>query len=198
MPEQQHYVQALYYLTKTLDPTRPVIGNDGWESTATDILAIHDYDAQPQRLAQRYQSEDVIGQLFTHERPAGRLLTLEGHPHAGQPIMLTEFGGIAFSGDTTATWGYTRSTSADELARDYTALLAAVRSARLLAGFCYTQFADTYQEANGLLYADRTPKFDLELMSYATRGVAAEPQKPVEPGCREAEQPPVETTDIRD
>lgn len=30
--------------------------------------------------------------------------------------------------------------------------------------------ADTYQEANGLLKMDRTPKFDLKLMSIATRG----------------------------
>src|SRR5262249_25684264 len=39
-PAQRHYVQALYHLTKTLDPTRPVIGNDGWESIATDIIGI--------------------------------------------------------------------------------------------------------------------------------------------------------------
>lgn len=38
------------------------------------------------------------------------------------------------------------------------------------AGFCYTQFADTYQESNGLLYADRTPKFALEAIRQATRG----------------------------
>src|ERR1700738_4153101 len=31
-PSQRNYVQALYHLTKTIDPTRPVIGNDGWES----------------------------------------------------------------------------------------------------------------------------------------------------------------------
>jgi len=30
--------QALYYLTKTLDPTRPVIGNDGWESIRPTLL----------------------------------------------------------------------------------------------------------------------------------------------------------------
>ncbi|HEY0605674.1 MAG TPA: glycoside hydrolase family 2 TIM barrel-domain containing protein [Herpetosiphonaceae bacterium] len=189
IPEQQHYVQALYHLTKTIDPSRPVIGNDGWESTATDILAIHDYDAQPERLALRYQSEEVVGRLFTRERPAGRLLTLEGHPHTGQPIMLTEFGGIAFSGNTEATWGYTRSTSADELAHEYTALLEAVRSARLLAGFCYTQFADTYQEANGLLYADRTPKFDLKLMYLATRGAVGDRNQPLEPDWREGDVP---------
>jgi hypothetical protein len=34
-PTQRHYVQTLYHLTKTLDPTRPVVGNDGWESIAT-------------------------------------------------------------------------------------------------------------------------------------------------------------------
>jgi beta-galactosidase/beta-glucuronidase len=46
---ERHYVQALYHLTKTLDSTRPVIGNDGWESVATDIIGIHDYDDQPDR-----------------------------------------------------------------------------------------------------------------------------------------------------
>ena len=35
---------------------------------------------------------------------------------------------------------------------------------------CYTQFADTYQERNGLLYADRTPKFSIELIAEATTG----------------------------
>ena len=45
-----------------------------------------------------------------------------------------------------------------------------VRSLPLLAGFCYTQFADTYQEANGLLYADRTPKMPIKDIELATRG----------------------------
>ena len=40
-------------------------------------------------------------------------------------------------------------------------VLETVRSLSLLAGFCYTQFADTYQEANGLVYADRTPKIPI-------------------------------------
>ena len=39
-----------------------------------------------------------------------------------------------------------------------------------LAGFCYTQFTDTYQEINGLLYADRTPKAPLEQIALATGG----------------------------
>ncbi|MCL5744927.1 MAG: hypothetical protein M1541_13545 [Acidobacteria bacterium] len=169
-PAQRHYVQALYHLTKTLDSSRPVIGNDGWESVATDIIGIHDYDDQPERIAKRYGTDEVLPKLFKRERPGGRLLLLEGNGHAEQPLMLTEFGGIAFSPDTSGTWGYSRSNSAEEFAKEYTHLLRVARSLSLLAGFCYTQFADTYQEANGLLYADRTPKFPIEHMALATRG----------------------------
>ncbi len=170
IPAQRHYVQALYHLTRTLDPTRPVVGNDGWESTATDIIGIHDYDDDSERLARRYERPDVLPQLFRHGRPGGRLLTIEGHPHAGQPIMLTEFGGIAVGDDCGDDWGYSRCLSTDEFRQRYRDLLAVVRSSELLAGFCYTQFADTYQEANGLLYADRRPKLPLEEIARATRG----------------------------
>ena len=45
----------------------------------------------------------------------------------------------------------------------------AVIDAPLFTGFCYTQFADTFQEINGLLYADRTPKIPLEEIARATR-----------------------------
>jgi beta-galactosidase/beta-glucuronidase len=169
-PRERHFVQALYHLTKTLDPTRPVIGNDGWESVATDIIGIHDYDDQPDRIARRYRADEVLPRLFKRERPGGRLLVLEGHPHADQPLMLTEFGGIALARDTSGTWGYSRSDSAADFARRYKELLSAVRELGLIAGFCYTQFADTYQEANGLLYADRTPKIPLQQIANATCG----------------------------
>jgi beta-galactosidase/beta-glucuronidase len=167
-PAQRHYVQALYHLTKTLDPTRPVIGNDGWESVATDIVGIHDYDDNPERIEKRYLV-DEIPRLFKRERPGGRLLLLEGQQHE-QPIMLTEFGGIAFSPDVSGTWGYSRTDNAEDFTRRYLGLLKVVRSLPVLAGFCYTQFTDTYQEANGLLYADRTPKIPIEHIALATRG----------------------------
>jgi hypothetical protein len=168
--EQRHYVQALYHLTKTLDPARPVIGNDGWESVATDIVGIHDYADDTDKIGRRYQAPESIPHLFQRERPGGRLLTVEGHPHSGQPIMLTEFGGIAFSDDLQHTWGYSRSGSADDFGARYTRLLEAVHGSPLLAGFCYTQFTDTYQETNGLAYADRRPKVPLDVIFRATRG----------------------------
>jgi hypothetical protein len=171
-PAERHYVRALYHLTKTLDATRPVVGNDGWESVATDIIGIHDYDANPERLARRYHADDVLPRFLKRERPGGRLLLLDGERRANEPVVLSEFGGITLSKDTRKTWGYSRVASSRSLAAKYTALLAAVRSVGLLAGFCYTQFADTYQEANGLLYADRTPKVPLDTIAAATTGRA--------------------------
>ncbi|PZV07626.1 MAG: glycoside hydrolase family 2 [Leptolyngbya sp.] len=171
-PAHQHCVQALYHLTKTLDPTRPVIGNDGWESTATDILAIHDYDTKPQRMAKRYGPEVKLSDLFDRQRPGGRVLTLDGYPHQGQPIMLTEFGGIAYTKpeENANTWGYARSHNVSELQLEYTALLQTVNKVEMFSGFCYTQLTDTFQEANGLLYIDRTPKFPIEAIASATLG----------------------------
>ena len=179
-PAHRHCVQALYHLTKTLDPTRPVIGNDGWESTATDILAIHDYDTKPHSLAKRYGPEVKLSDLFDRQRPGGRVLTLDGYPHQGQPIMLTEFGGIAYTKpeEHLHTWGYARSQNVSELQLEYNALLQTVNKVEMFSGFCYTQLTDTFQEANGLLYIDRTPKFPLEAIASATlgRGIAEDDQ----------------------
>ena len=172
-PRERHYVQALYHLTKTLDPTRPVIGNDGWESVATDIIGIHDYDDQPDRIAKRYHADEELPRLFKRERPGGRLLVLEGSRHADLPIMLTEFGGIALERAQRDSWGYSLATGPEEFGRRYERLLMVVRELQLFAGFCYTQFADTYQEANGLLYADRTPKIPLKRIAAATSGGSA-------------------------
>jgi hypothetical protein len=200
MQAQRHAVEALYHLTKTLDATRPVIGNDGWESSATDIIGIHDYDANTEHLRQRYGPEIKTEQLFDRRRPGGRVLTLDGYPHRGQPIMLSEFGGIALARDpagdaasapisteggagstaassasaTTATtpapstWGYSSARDTDELAIMFERLLETVVHTALFSGFCYTQFADTFQEANGLLRADRTPKIPLARIARCT------------------------------
>jgi hypothetical protein len=109
----------------------------------------------------------VLPRLFKRERPGGRLLVLEGDRPHEQPIVLTEFGGITYSPDP-KTWGYSRAKSAAEFERKYVELLRVINSLGLFVGFCYTQFADTYQEANGLLFADRTPKIPLARIAQAT------------------------------
>jgi hypothetical protein len=51
----------------------------------------------------------------------------------------------------------------------YEEIVDAIIHTALFSGFCYTQFADTFQEANGLLYADRTPKVPLERIAEVTK-----------------------------
>ncbi|MBC7686207.1 MAG: glycoside hydrolase family 2 [Bdellovibrionales bacterium] len=174
-------VEALYHLTRMLDATRPVIGNDGWEASATDILGIHDYDYDPKKIEARYTTTEPTRTLFDQRRPGGRILTLDGFPHRGQPIVLTEFGGIAFDKSAAQegkkTWGYSRAHNEKSFIDLYRALLKVVNTTTMFSGFCYTQFSDTFQEANGLLCADRTPKVSLELISAATRNDAKEEEE---------------------
>jgi hypothetical protein len=196
LPER-NYVRALYYLTKTQDPTRPVVGNDGWESVATDIIGIHDYDENAERLARRYFSREVP-KLLKRERPGGRALILEGHSRRDHPIVLSEFGGMAVAEAQEAEiWGYSKCDTPEMFVERYRALLKAVRSLDLLAGFCYTQFADTYQEANGLLRADRSPKIPIEVVAEATSGSrsglpSAEigPETPIKPALEISDASP--------
>jgi beta-galactosidase/beta-glucuronidase len=172
----QSCVQGLYHLTKTLDPSRPCIGNDGWESVATDIIGVHDYDDQPERLLKKYATSGYMSvtDVLNKYRPGGRVLTVEGYKFTGQPVMLTEFGGISFvepDYEISKAWGYSAATSSKEFRRRFEELMNAIHRIELFAGFCYTQFTDTFQEANGLFKADRTPKFSLTAMARATRGI---------------------------
>jgi hypothetical protein len=86
--------------------------------------------------------------------------------------MLTEFGGIACVPLDVATdhsWGYSRADDPLEFARMFETLIDTVIHTALFSGFCYTQFADTFQEANGLLTADRLPKMPIEEIARAIR-----------------------------
>jgi hypothetical protein len=136
---------------------------------------VHDYDSDAQRIAHRYGADEVLPHLFKRERPGGRMLLIGSEQTGDQPIVLSEFGGISYSEDPDRTWGYSRVESIEALADKYTALLEAVHMSNILAGFCYTQFTDTYQEANGLLYADRRPKIPIEEIRAATRGRGGRP-----------------------
>jgi beta-galactosidase/beta-glucuronidase len=168
--EQRHYVRALYHLTKTIDNTRLVVGNDGWEHVATDIVAIHDYEADPKKIEERYDIDRVRAHLVKTEYSSGRNLVLPGFDVEGKPLMLSEFGGIAYAPKSSGVWGYSWARSEAELVLRYRALVDTVNELPLLAGFCYTQLTDTYQEANGLLYADRTPKASIAKLSLEEHG----------------------------
>ncbi len=170
----QSCVQALYHFTKTIDTTRPCIGNDGWEAVATDIIGIHDYDDQPERILKKYTFSQNPDDVFKRYRPAGRVITVDAYTLKEQPVMLTEFGGIKFvepNEEIKKAWGYSEANSTAEFRRRYEELMNAIHRIELFCGFCYTQLTDTFQETNGLFKADRTPKIPLNIICRATRGV---------------------------
>lgn len=162
---QQHYSQTMYHLIHSLDETRLVISNDGWEMTETDICAIHNYrhgapgDAQE---AADYEAMLADAEALIASRPAGKRIFAQGFDWQGQPILLTEFGGIGYDVSGEPGWGYTSVTNADTYVSEYRRLLTAIAASTGLAGFCYTQICDVEQEINGLLTYDRKPKAALE------------------------------------
>jgi beta-galactosidase/beta-glucuronidase len=158
-PAQRSYTDALYHLTRALDPTRPVLSNDGWEHSSSDIVGVHDYAPRGQLLQQRYGDADTLARTLRHGRPARRPVLMSGVEPGDRPVMLTEFGGVRFSPSRLSRgWGYSQVSSGKEYAERLTELFDAVLRSTELAGFCYTQLTDTEQEQNGLLTADRKAK----------------------------------------
>ena len=60
----RHATRALYHLTKAIDPTRPVISNEGWEHTYSDILGIHDYTQHASQLSARFGTPEGVDRAF--------------------------------------------------------------------------------------------------------------------------------------
>jgi beta-galactosidase/beta-glucuronidase len=169
-PGQTEHLLSLYHLTCSLDGTRPVVSNDGWEHALTDHCTIHDYgDAEALRATYAFRETAV------HAQPARRPVYVAGHGHRGEPILISEFGGIAFSGDEQG-WGYSTVAGAEEFLERYESLIEALLQSEPVQGFCYTQLTDVEQETNGLLTYDRKPKAPPERIREITareKGAAA-------------------------
>ena len=167
-PRQQAHSEAMVAITKSMDTTRLVVDNDGWEHTNGDLLTIHDYSPSGEMLRAHLGSMDTILAL----RPAQRALFVGRHAYAGQPILLSEFGGVKFVPGTEAqhSWGYCEADSCAAFAGKLRELFDAVRACPLVDGYCYTQLTDVETEQNGLLTYDRTPKLPLETICAILNG----------------------------
>ena len=159
---QRDYVRALYHLTKAMDPSRPTIGNDGWEHLVGDVWGIHDYALDGDTLRERYGSFDALERTIKEVRPHFRTIAFPDSRRTTEPVMLTEFGGISYMPVAGERWhGYGTVESPEAFLEKYEELLDAILDSPPIAGFCYTQLTDTEQETNGLLTEDRTPKLDV-------------------------------------
>jgi beta-galactosidase/beta-glucuronidase len=162
---QQQHALSMYHLTKSLDTTRLVIPNDGWEHVITDICTIHDYESRKEVLEKRYSSLEVIG-----AKPAGRWIHVPGFPYQGAPIQVTEYGGISFQKSDSQGWGYSSAENEEDFMERYMAVTHPLLESPVVQGFCYTQLTDVEQEINGLLTYDRKPKIPLEVIKQINEG----------------------------
>ena len=153
--QEQALARAAYWFIKSADDSRIVVTNDGWENLAlTDIIGIHDYSKYGDEFSDKFR---VINENLV---PAGRRVMVQGDKIAKQPIMLTEFGGVALS--SSGGWGYcgAEDSVVSFMAR-FERLFQNVASCDF-CGWCYTQLTDVEQETNGLLDGKHKPKFDVK------------------------------------
>ena len=163
----RRFVLAMYDLAKSLDPTRPVIDNSGWEHIKTDIADFHHYLRNAALARDVYRgirdgNEEIIGGFslarvlsfyFRDEVPTKtRPIFLEkaaARPEV--PLFLSEYGGFGW-------YDTERKDAVIESIEEYTRDIV---DSGLFCGYCYTQLYDVGAEVNGLMSFDR--KFKVEI-----------------------------------
>ncbi|WML42194.1 glycoside hydrolase family 2 TIM barrel-domain containing protein [Neobacillus sp. OS1-2] len=157
--KQQKFTEGIYHLTKAIDSMRPVIVNDGWEHTISDIISLHDYVEYGDDFLKRYSDKEKVVQneiAFNNFKHA----MAQGYKYKGQPIIISEYGGIAFNSEKG--WGYGNQVkSEEEFLHRYESITQAIKDTPYISGFCYTQITDVQQEVNGLLKENREAKVDV-------------------------------------
>lgn len=128
------------------------------------MLTIHNYNHGGKEEKEKYLRfvRDLSSrEEITKFEMINRFIVNPGFKDEGQPIILSEFGGVAFKKDTGGkAWGYTTSSSEEEYEADLRRIYAAIQKSSCIQGICYTQLTDVEQEVNGLMTFDRKFKID--------------------------------------
>ncbi len=161
--KQQAFTVSAYYLCKSLDQTKLVISNDGWEHTKSDILTIHNYADNGQELFNLYGDiRNACSNEISTSRSCKELFA-QGWKYEGQPVMISEYAGIAFTGGESEAWGYgNKVTTVEQFIQRYEDTTDGIYACPEISGFCVTQLTDVMQEVNGLLTIDRQPKVPIK------------------------------------
>lgn len=158
-------LRTVYRVTKTVDPTRPVIDTSGYHHVETDVYDSHHYEQDPEKFAGAFEAFRTGGPPF-HNAPG------EEADYAGQPYFVSEYGGIWWNPGQTdqQAWGYgDRPQTEEEFLSRYRALTETLLFHPKLGGFCYTQLYDVEQEVNGLYTYDRQLKFPSDRIAAINR-----------------------------
>ena len=164
--EQRNHIRSLYYMTKcvvpilnstkmaltlcrTLDPTRGINDNCGWEHVCNDLTTFHDYADGPELTETCKTMEGILKpkadrEVFTN--PISNALVSDPgiKPRDGAPVMCTEFGGVNIApqkGDEAGErdWGYTTASGPEDLVARVQRLMMGVVEGGHICGFVYTQ-----------------------------------------------------------
>ena len=128
--------------------------------TVSDILTLHDYEETGEVFLKRYADKDAITSTEIAHNDSKYPLA-QGYEYRGQPIIISEFGGIAFRNEKC--WGYGNQVESEEaFIAWFRSITQAIKDIDYICGYCYTQVSDVQQEVNGLLTEDRKPKLPLE------------------------------------
>jgi hypothetical protein len=153
---------------RTIDPTRPVNDNCGWEHVQTDLTTFHDY-ADALELAETCKT--LEGCLSPKSKRKIFVAAANCAHRPGAPVICTEFGGVniapsdeekAKASHNRKDWGYTTAIDPADLLQRFGKLIMAVAEGGQCCGFVYTQLTDIEQEVNGLYTYDRRPKLKAE------------------------------------
>jgi hypothetical protein len=125
------------------------------------LITIHSYLPYQDDLAKAYQNMDkILSNEFVKDAQA-RLVFAEGYFYQNQPIIISEYGGIAF--ESKSGWGYgDQVKTEEEFINRLSGLTQAIKEIKDVSGYCLTQTTDVEQEVNGLLDPYRNPKVDLK------------------------------------
>lgn len=156
--KQQSLIRGMYHIIKSIDNTRLVDSNDGWEQVEeTDFIAIHDYSSTGEDFEEKYQRDNI-----DLVQPMGRKLMAVHENSCHKPVILTEYGGLSYASEVKEHfYGYSVSNDKEKLIIDLARIQENVRKSGF-NGFCYTQLTDVKQETNGLLDSSHNPKYDLK------------------------------------
>ncbi len=154
--QDNNVLRNIYLITKAADPTRPCIDTSGVFHVMTDIFDVHAYDQNPVTFKAAFDMLELEGTLPEQ--------FLNRQTYRGEPVFVSEFGGIKWAPNQEGGWGYGDAPASEqEFIERYKGLTDALLDNPKLFGFCYTQLYDIEQEQNGLYYYDRSPKFDISV-----------------------------------
>lgn len=164
-PEMRQSVDKLYDLVKSMSLDRFVISNDGWEHCKSDLLTFHNYAAYEKDLDKEIPSFGPLkkGENMKIASWGKTMFASNEYHYEGQPILFTEFAGIAFDySNKNAEWGYGDKVHDEEgYLNRYASQLQYIKKMKDIRGFCMTQLTDVEIEKNGIYTFERKAKMNI-------------------------------------